>query len=125
MKKILFSTPLQKEKYFSNVKKLLNSRESLHGPGKNILSIKKQLKNQFKFKHIHLTHSCTAAMEMCALMLNLKKDDEVLMPSYNYITTGSSFVRAGCKLRYCDIDKNNLNAVKNEAKRVNTILIIR
>ena len=108
MKTILFSTPIQKKKYFNSVKKLLNSKKSLHGPGDNILKIKKQLKSLFGFNHVHLTNSCTAAMEMCALMLNLKKNDEVLMPSYNYNTTGSSFVRTGCKLRYCDIDKNNL-----------------
>ena len=47
-------------------------------------------------------------MEICALMLSLKKDEEVLMPSYNYNTTASSFVRTGCKVRYCDIDKKNL-----------------
>ena len=39
MKKILFNTPLQKKKYFDNVKQLLNSKESLHGPGKNIFQI--------------------------------------------------------------------------------------
>ena len=108
MKTIQFSTPLQKKKYFDNVKKLLNSKESLHGPGKNIIKIKQQLKNQFNFKHMHLTGSCTAAMEICALTLGFKKNDEVLMPSYNYNTTASSFLRTGCKVRYCDIDKKNL-----------------
>ena len=73
MKTILFSTPLQNKKYFNNVKKLLDSKESLHGPGKNILEIKKQLKNQFGFKHTHLTSSCTAAMEICALTLSFNK----------------------------------------------------
>ena len=37
MKKILFNTPLNKKKYSDNVKKLLDSKKSLHGPGKNIL----------------------------------------------------------------------------------------
>ena len=80
----------------------------MHGPGNNIFQIKKDLKKQFGFDHVHLTNSCTAAMEMCALMLNLKKDEEVLMPSYNYNTTASSFARTGCKVKYCDIDKKNL-----------------
>ena len=44
-------------------------------------------------------------MEICALILGLGKNDEVLMPSYNYNTTASSFVRSGCKIQYCDIDK--------------------
>jgi len=129
MKKILFNTPLNKKKYSDNVKKLLDSKKSLHGPGKNILQIKKDLKKQFGFKHVHLTNSCTAAMEICALMMNLKKDEEVLMPSYNYNTTASSFVRTGCKVRYCDIDKENLmptfNQIKqNVSKKTKVIVII-
>ena len=108
MRTIRFSTPLQNIKYSNNVKKLLDSKKSLHGPGENILKIKKDLKKQFGFEHVHLTNSCTASMEICALMLNLKKNDEVLMPSYNYNTTASSFVRTGCKIRYCDIRKENL-----------------
>jgi len=129
MKKILFSTPLQKKKYSDNVKKLLDSRQSLHGPGKNIFQIKKDLKKQFGFNHVHLTNSCTSAMEICALMVNLKKNDEVLMPSYNYNTTASSFVRTGCKVRYCDIDKKNLMPTfdqikKNVNKKTKVIVII-
>ena len=56
-------------------------------------------------------------MEICALMLNLKKNEEVLMPSYNYNTTASSFVRTGCKVRYCDIDKKNLMPTFDQIKR--------
>ena len=41
MKTILFSTPLQNKKYFDNVKKLLDSKKSLHGPGDKIFRIKK------------------------------------------------------------------------------------
>ena len=110
MKKILFNTPLQKKKYSDNVKKLLDSNKSLQGPGKNTFQIIRDLKKQFGFNHVHLTNSCTSAMEICALMVNLKRNEEVLMPSYNYNTTASSFVRTGCKVRFCDIDKKNLMA---------------
>jgi len=106
--KILFSTPIQNEKYYQNVVKLLKSKKSLHGPGINIEKIKDDLKKNFGFKNVLLTHSCTAAMEICALTLNLNKNDEVLMPSYNYNTTASSFVKTGCKIRFCDIDTKNL-----------------
>ncbi len=129
MKQVVFNTPLQDVKYFNNVKKLLDSKKSLHGPGENILKIKKELKSQFGFEHVHLTNSCTAAMEICALMLNLKKNDEVLMPSYNYNTTASSFVRTGCKVRYCDVEKNNLmpsyeQFTKNVNKNTKALIII-
>ena len=129
MKKILFHTPLQNIKYSNNVKKLLDSGLSLHGPGKNIFLIKKELKKKFGFEHIHLTNSATSAMEICALMLNLGKKDEVLMPSYNYNTTASSFVRTGCKIQYCDIYEKNLMPTfeqikKNVNKNTKVIIII-
>ena len=67
-------------------------------------------------------------MEICALMLSLKKNDEVLMPSYNY-NTASSFVRTGCKIRYCDIRKENLlpsfdDFRKNVNKNTKVIIVI-
>ena len=129
MRTISFNTPLQDQKYFNNVKKLLNSKKSLHGPGENIFKIKRDLRKQFGFKHVHLTNSCTASMEICALMLNLNKNDEVLMPSYNYNTTASSFVRTGCKIRYCDIKKENLmpsfqDFKKNVNKNTKVIVVI-
>jgi len=128
MKKILFNTPLQNKKYSNNVKKLLDSNKSLHGPGKDTFLIKKDLKKQFGFNHVHLTNSCTSAMEICALMVNLKKNEEVLMPSYNYNTTASSFVRTGCKVRYCDIDKKNLmptfQQIKKSVNKMTKVIVI-
>ena len=111
MNKILFNIPIHKKKNSDNVKKLLNQNVidlKLHGPGKNIIKIKKKLKKLYQFNHIHLTNSCTSALEMSALLIDLKPNDEVILPSYTYITTGSSFARAGCKLRYCDIQRHNL-----------------
>ena len=92
-------------------------KKPLHGPGKNISLIKKQIKKIFGFKSIHLTNSCTSALEICALILNLKKNDEIIVPSFSFVTTGSSFVRVGCKLRYCDIEKNNLMPSFDQIKK--------
>ena len=47
------------------------------------------------------------SFEICALAINLKSD-EVIVPSFSFITTASSFARTGCKLKFCDIQKNNL-----------------
>ena len=128
MKTIAFTTPLRDKKYIKNVKKLLDSKKSLHGPGENIQRIKKDLRKKFGFNHVNLTNSNTAAMEICALTLNLKKNQEVLMPSYSYNTTASSFIRAGCKIRFCDIEKNNLipsfeHYIKNVTKNTRVIIL--
>jgi dTDP-4-amino-4,6-dideoxygalactose transaminase len=120
MRKILFNDPIKNKKYSKNVVNFLNSNQSLHGPGKNILAIKKKIYSYFNFQHIHLTNSCTAAMEMAALMINLNNTDEVIMPSYTFVTTGSSFARTGCRIRYCDIDpKNLMPSFKNIQDKVN------
>jgi dTDP-4-amino-4,6-dideoxygalactose transaminase len=120
MKKILFNDPIKNKKYSKNVVNFLNSNQSLHGPGKNILDIKKKIYTYFNFQHIHLTNSCTAAMEMAALMINLNNTDEVIIPSYTFVTTGSSFARTGCRIRYCDIDpKNLMPSFKNIQDKVN------
>ena len=108
MKKINFNVPLHTNNSAKNVYKFLNQKKPLHGPGENIQRIKKELKKRFNFNTVYLTNSCTSALEICALNLNLKKNDEVILPSFSYITTASSFVRTGCKLRYCDIEKKTL-----------------
>lgn len=117
MKEIKFNIPLQDPKSIKNVIKFLNEKKPLHGPGKNISSIKKKIKKAFGYKSIHLTNSCTSALEICALILNLKKTDEVIVPSFSFVTTASSFARTGCKLKYCDIEKNNLMPSFDQIKK--------
>ncbi|MGL1902746.1 MAG: dTDP-4-amino-4,6-dideoxygalactose transaminase [Fibrobacterales bacterium] len=49
-----------------------------------------------------LTTSCTDALEMCALLLNIKPGDEVIMPSYTFVSTALAFVRQGATIRFID-----------------------
>jgi len=108
MKEIKFNTPLYNPNTKKNVIRFLNQKKSIHGPGANILGLKKKIKKLYNFKHIHLTNSCTSALEICALLIKLKPKDEVILPSYSFITTASSFARTGCSIKYCDIDKETL-----------------
>lgn len=56
-----------------------------------------------------LTHSCTAALEMAALLLDLKPGDEVIMPSYTFVSTANAFVLRGAIPVFVDIRKDTLN----------------
>ena len=91
-----------------NIIKFIRSKKNFHGPGENFKQIESFLKKKFNFKNSFLTNSCTSALEVAALSFELNKNDEVLLPSYSFITTGSSFSRTGAKLIYCDISTNNL-----------------
>ena len=73
MKEINFNVPLHLNISVKNVHKFLSQKKPLYGPGENILRIKKELKKKFNFKNIYLTNTCTSALEICSLNLNLKK----------------------------------------------------
>lgn len=56
-----------------------------------------------------LTHSCTAALEMAALLLDLQPGDEVIMPSFTFVSTANAFVLRGAKPVFVDIRPDTLN----------------
>ncbi|WP_242109651.1 dTDP-4-amino-4,6-dideoxygalactose transaminase [Luteimonas aquatica] len=56
-----------------------------------------------------LTHSCTASLEMAALLLDLRPGDEVIMPSYTFVSTANAFVLRGAVPVFVDIREDTLN----------------
>jgi dTDP-4-amino-4,6-dideoxygalactose transaminase len=56
-----------------------------------------------------LTHSCTAALEMAAMLVDLQPGDEVLMPSYTFVSTANAFVLRGAVPVFVDIRPDTLN----------------
>ncbi len=56
-----------------------------------------------------LTHTCTAALELSALLLDLKPGDEVIMPSFTFVTTASSFALRGAVPVFVDVRPDTLN----------------
>ncbi|WP_416398645.1 dTDP-4-amino-4,6-dideoxygalactose transaminase [Allohahella sp. A8] len=56
-----------------------------------------------------LTHSCTAALEMAALLLNIQAGDEIIMPSYTFVSTANAFVLRGGVPVFIDIREDTLN----------------
>ena len=56
-----------------------------------------------------LTTSCTDALELCALALNLTSDDEVIMPSYTFVSTANAFALRGARIKFVDVDPSTMN----------------
>ncbi len=56
-----------------------------------------------------LTHSCTAALEMAALLLNIEPGDEIIMPSYTFVSTANAFVLRGGVPVFVDVRADTLN----------------
>lgn len=64
-----------------------------------------------------LTTSCTHALEMAAVLCKIEPGDEVILPSYTFVSTGDAFVQRGARLKYVDIrpDTMNIDESKIEA----------
>ncbi len=61
-----------------------------------------------------LTTSCTHALEMAALLLDIGPDDEVIVPSFTFVSTANAFVLRGARIRFADIRPDTLNLDENQ-----------
>lgn len=64
---------------------------------------------KYKFKKVLLTTSCTDALEMAAILLNIKEGDEVIAPSYAFVSTVNAFVLRGARIIFADSTAANPN----------------
>ena len=67
------------------------------------------MEKTFKAKKILLTNSCTAALEMAAILCEVGPEDEVVLPSFTFVSTANAFYLRGAKLVFVDIQKDTLN----------------
>ena len=65
--------------------------------------------HKIKTKKALLTHSCTAALEITSHLMNLNPGDEVIMPSYTFVSTANAFALRGCIPVFVDIREDTLN----------------
>ncbi len=75
------------------------------------------MQEKFDVRHTFLTTSCTHALEMAAYLCDLEPGDEVIMPSYTFVSTADAFVLRGAKIVFTDIrpDTMNIDEKKIEA----------
>lgn len=77
------------------------------------------LAERFHTPHVLLTHSCTAALEITALVYDLGPEDEVILPSFTFVSTASAFLRTGAKLVFCEVDPQTMTVdVDDVARRI-------
>jgi len=83
----------------------------------------------YKFKKCLLTTSCTDALEMIAILMDIQPGDEVIIPSYTFVSTANAFVLRGAKIIFADsyADNPNIDATKIEAlisKKTRAIVVV-
>lgn len=88
-------------------------RRHLSGDGYYTKKSQALLEKITSSKKVLLTHSCTAALEMAALIYKISPGDEVILPSYTFVSTANAFVLRGAKPVFVDIRKDTLNMNEN------------
>lgn len=78
------------------------------------------LEEQICCRQAFLTHSCTAALEMAAILIDVQPGDEVIMPSYTFVSTANAFVLRGGVPVFVDIRPDTLNLDETKVERAIT-----
>jgi dTDP-4-amino-4,6-dideoxygalactose transaminase len=88
----------------------------ISGNGKYTKMCQQFFEQEYGFKKALLTSSCTDALEMAAILADIKEGDEVIIPSYTFVSTALAFIRQDAKIVFSDSysDNPNIDATKIE-----------
>lgn len=108
MDPIIFIRPYRAGRELANVTAVLDSYHS-HGDGRFTASATAKLQAITGAPHALLTTSCTSALEMAGLLLELDRDDEVIMPSFAFSSSATAIALRGATCVFADIDSDTGN----------------
>lgn len=120
MNTLNFNTPSIFNSLSDDLKKLEKYNYFKSG-GKFTQKCEEWLKKSIGCKEALLVHSCTAALEMCAVLLDIKKNDEIIMPSYTFVSTANAFVLRDALPVFIDIDPTTCNIDPTKIEEAITI----
>lgn len=124
---IVFNIPLflgNEQKY---IKEAIETNQKLSGDGLFTRKCNTWFEERFNIPKALLTTSCTHALEMAAILADIKPGDEVIAPSFTFVSTVNAFVLRGAKIVFIDIRPDTLNIDENlieDAINQNTKAII-
>lgn len=85
------------------------NKGKLSGNGDFTKQCQRFLEERYGFRKCLLTTSCTDALEMASMLCDIKPGDEVIVPSYTFVSSALAFVRAGARIVFADSMKRNPN----------------
>lgn len=109
---INFNVPLYTGKELEYIKKAVENKK-ICGDGEFTRKCSAWLEEKTKSSKVLLTTSCTHATEMTALLAEIKPGDEVIMPSFTFVSTADAFVLRGAKVKFVDIRPDTMNIDEN------------
>ena len=117
--KIPFNKPYMTGKETEYVRQAVESGK-ISGNGEFTKRCQKFFEERFGFRKCLLTTSCTDALEMAAILTGVGPGDEVIVPSYTFVSSALAFVRQGAKIVFCDSGHTNPNIDSGEIEKLVT-----
>lgn len=117
---IPFNKPYLTGKEAHYIYQAVYTEGKLSGNGLFTKKCHKYFEERYGFKKCLLTTSCTDALEMAAILLDIKKGDEVIIPSYTFVSTANAFVLRGANLIFADSRSDNPNIDENKIEKLIT-----
>lgn len=105
---IPFNRPLVTGREIKYIRQALENQK-LAGDGQFTKKCNTWLEDNFGCKKALLTTSCTDALEMAAILADIQVGDEIIMPSYTFVSTANAFVLRGAKIVFIDIRPDTMN----------------
>ena len=75
---------------------------------------------KYNFRKCLLTTSCTDALEMCSILIDVQPDDEIIVPSYTFVSSANAFVLRGANIIFADSKAEHPNISPNQIKKLIT-----
>lgn len=106
---IPFNKPPVTNKEMDHILEVISSNQRLSGDGPYTNRCHEWFESNLKTPKALLTTSCTHALEMAALLINIQPGDEVIAPSYTFVSTVNAFVLRGARIVFVDIRPDTMN----------------
>lgn len=110
--KVKFNQPYHTKNTIDNILDVFKTGKA-SGDGKYTKLCNEWLEKKLETKKALLVHSCTAGLEMAAILADIKSGDEVIMPSFTFVSTANAFVLRGAIPVFVDIRTDNCNIDEN------------
>ncbi|MEY8516784.1 dTDP-4-amino-4,6-dideoxygalactose transaminase [Lachnospiraceae bacterium 29-84] len=122
---IAFNEPVYIEKGIDYIIEAIVENKRLNGDGPFTEKCTKWFEENLQVK-VLLTTSCTHALEMAALLVNIRPGDEIIMPAFTFVSTADAFALRGANIRFVDIRQDTMNiderlienAITNKTKAI-------
>ena len=110
---IQFNIPPYAGKELEYIKEAIEKNHKICGDGPFTKKCSEWMENKFNVEKVLLTTSCTHATEMTAILTDIKEGDEVIAPSFTFVSTVNPFVLRGAKIVFIDINPKTMNIDEN------------